>query len=227
MPVGINKLSIVGETKDSIPDSGNLQNNFDAREITGLADGDAVSTWADSESGSDLTQTTASNQPTYKTNVQNSQPVVRFDDSDFMDNANISFNSPFSWYVVVVDAEQPASDNEYIIDAITGDTSILRWNSGSWDIFGTSELDGGSTASPVILSGVFNGASSAIGENGADTTGDVGSPNPDGFTVGANDGGGSQQLLGDIGIILTYTTGHDDATRTEVETYLNNAYSIY
>ena len=53
---------------------------LDANAITGLSDGAKVATW-DDLSGEDnhATQTTEANKPTYKGNVLNSKPVVRFD----------------------------------------------------------------------------------------------------------------------------------------------------
>lgn len=52
---------------------------FKADAITSLSDADPVTTWVDSSSNAyDATQSTAANKPTYKTNIQNSLPVVRF-----------------------------------------------------------------------------------------------------------------------------------------------------
>jgi hypothetical protein len=53
--------------------------NYDASNITGLADGAAVASWPDSGlSGQAAVQATGANQPIYKTNVVNGKPVVRF-----------------------------------------------------------------------------------------------------------------------------------------------------
>jgi hypothetical protein len=50
---------------------------FDSRYITGLSDGSNVSSWAD-RSGNANDATTASNYPTYETDGQGGNPVVRF-----------------------------------------------------------------------------------------------------------------------------------------------------
>lgn len=50
---------------------------FDSRYITGLSDGSNVSSWSD-RSGNSKNATTASNYPTYETDGQGGNPVVRF-----------------------------------------------------------------------------------------------------------------------------------------------------
>lgn len=55
---------------------------YDAHSIVGLNDGDAVAQWDDSSGNAKhLTQGTAGSRPTYKTNILNGHPVVRFDGS--------------------------------------------------------------------------------------------------------------------------------------------------
>ena len=55
----------------------------DASHITGLNDGDTVTTWNDlSGQGNHITQATAGYKPIYKTNIINGKPAVRFDGTD-------------------------------------------------------------------------------------------------------------------------------------------------
>src|SRR3990167_2153597 len=55
----------------------------DASYITGLNDGDSVTTWNDlSGNGNHATQATASQKPIYKVNIINGKPVVRLDSVD-------------------------------------------------------------------------------------------------------------------------------------------------
>lgn len=56
---------------------------LEADRIVGLANADPVVTWADASGlGNDVTQATGSKQPTYRTNVLNGKPVVRFGGTD-------------------------------------------------------------------------------------------------------------------------------------------------
>jgi len=54
---------------------------YDARFISGLSDGNNVSTWASRTGSNDATQETGGNQPTYETNEINGNPVVLFNGS--------------------------------------------------------------------------------------------------------------------------------------------------
>lgn len=56
---------------------------LDARYITGLSDGNSISTWPDKGPNAwDASQATTSQQPTYKTSIQGGNPVARFDGGD-------------------------------------------------------------------------------------------------------------------------------------------------
>jgi hypothetical protein len=81
-----------------IPDAQNLQANHDARQITGLSDGEIVSTWTD-ETGNGRDQTQAdSTTPTYQTNEINGNPAV-LSDSDYFEDGNYLGNK-LSYYLV-------------------------------------------------------------------------------------------------------------------------------
>jgi hypothetical protein len=58
----------------------NLVAWYDAAQITGLNDGDAVSSWNDVSGNSyHMIQAIADSRPTYKAAIKNGLPVVRFD----------------------------------------------------------------------------------------------------------------------------------------------------
>jgi len=80
------------------PYTTNLELQLDARDITGLTDGDSVTTWTDSSAaGNDVTQATSGRRPVYKTNIIGSNPVVRFSGAN---NKSLyaSFASSWSGY---------------------------------------------------------------------------------------------------------------------------------
>ena len=82
----------------SNPYTTNLELQLDARDITGLTDGDSVTTWTDSSAaGNDVTQATSSRRPVYKTSIIGSNPVVRFA-SDNTKSLYASLASSWSGY---------------------------------------------------------------------------------------------------------------------------------
>ena len=90
---------LVDTVENKLKALGNMRLWLKADAITGLADGAAVSSWADSSPiGNTATQATAARQPVYKTNILNGLPSVRFDGNtgttpDYLDITSSSFTS--------------------------------------------------------------------------------------------------------------------------------------
>lgn len=59
-----------------------LRIDFNASSISGKVNADPISSWVEGVSGWNADQATTSKQPTYRTNVVGSKPVVRFDGND-------------------------------------------------------------------------------------------------------------------------------------------------
>lgn len=130
------------------PYTTNLELQLDARDITGLTDGDSVTTWTDSSAaGNDVTQATASRRPVYKTSIIGSEPVVRFA-SDNTKSLYATLASSWSGYggVTVIALAQ-------YIETPTGDNrGFLAMHSGSGDDFNGS----GNFIAPMGTSNAFN-----------------------------------------------------------------------
>lgn len=78
---------------------------YDARFITGLADGASVSSWSDRTANANTL--TGTNQPTYEANELNGNPVVRFDGSN--DQLTASFTTASLQSAVLVAKQNSAS----------------------------------------------------------------------------------------------------------------------
>lgn len=117
---------------------------YDSRRITGLSDGDPVSSWNDiSGNAYDATQTGTA-RPTYETREQGGQPAIRFDGSN--DNLEIptgpavntgighfisciaKYDSTGSVYPVLFNIKTNVSDNYILFFGATGDNNY-RWPS--------------------------------------------------------------------------------------------------
>ena len=96
----------------------------EADQITGLVDGDPVTTWFDlSGNGNNPTQSTASKKPTYKTNIVAGKPVVRFATDDelatsvvatfnFVNATLVLVRTNLTNFVPLDVAAAPGGDNE-------------------------------------------------------------------------------------------------------------------
>ena len=100
-------------------------------------DGDTVYVWKDQTvSANDAIQTTASRRPTYKTNILNAKPVIRFDgvDNDFLLTALDAGNN-CSFFMVVI----PSSTTPIALFDSSGNSSIdpIRNGdpAGNWDCY--------------------------------------------------------------------------------------------
>jgi len=117
-------------------DLGNLELWFAADHIS-ASDDDAIATWTDSSgNGRDAAQATGANKPTFKTNIVNGLPVLRFDGTaDYMTISDFAFSSsatPAGLSVFVVakyDAAPPAAYEPMIAHFDTN--SQRSWSFGA------------------------------------------------------------------------------------------------
>lgn len=123
---------------------------YKADAITGLSDGDPVSTWSDSSGGGyDLTQTSTA-RPLYQTATLNGLPVVEFDGSDDYLAASTAADWAF-------------------LNSNTASEVLAVWKAGSVSnanaAYALLSTNRGSVSYPGVLS-FFDGRSSATRSNG-------------------------------------------------------------
>ena len=76
---------------------------LDSRFITGLSDGDPVSTWTDRSASANNATGSGTARPTFETNEQGGQPALRFDGvNDAMECGSSVFTGTQSRFIVVV-----------------------------------------------------------------------------------------------------------------------------
>lgn len=122
---------------------GQLEARWRASEITGLADGAAISQW-DDESGNanHLVQASGGLQPLYKTGINNGLPAVRFDGTDDELHVSLTLTQPFAMFFVakltaasnpshVRIFAKPQPGSTFSIHFGTGDPSLMTMQAGS------------------------------------------------------------------------------------------------
>lgn len=212
---------------------------LDAGQITGLADGAAVNTWADvSGLARHASQATAASRPTYQTNEANTRPVVRFDGvNDILVNTpHIAISSGQPSTAFVVWKVNSATGLDHVFDGGKNAVSAAGRNTIFQDVTSHKLYAGGFIVSTIAFEpgvfnlsrGVFDSTSCGLWLNGAlDAAGDAGSASLiDGYIVGNWKTGGSGPLDGDVAQILYYSGRLSNADMDTVERYLANQYNI-
>ena len=145
-----------------------------------------------------------------------------------MATAAFTLNQPFTEYIVAKQITWTAGD--YLTSGVGGAAGItqrtgtpkLGLNAGS----GVADNTGAALGSKVILTAVFNGASSSLAvNNGTPTTGDPGAGNPGGLSLFSDDAGanyGNAQVYERI----VFSAAHDAAERSVVRNYLAARHQI-
>jgi hypothetical protein len=218
--------------------------NLDTTAIQSWLDADGASnayvvTVYDQVNGDDVTQATKADQPLYVASLQNGRPGMRLDGSNhYLQGAFTNggaLSQPFNVFVVAkLDAAAVNDDNiNILVDGLGVQRIALYERNASpdvWTMYAGSVMSGGSSdGNWNVWSGLANGASSQFWINGSsEGTGDAGNDTPDGFTVGADRGGGSNFWDGPVvipGIIADPALSAAD--RAALETAINDYWGIF
>jgi hypothetical protein len=159
----------------AIPVTSGLQLLLDARSITPVADGTALSAWPDdSPDGNDAAQGTAGNRPVYKTNIFGSNPAVRTVDSgDFLHGSFASWGAHAGMTVLLCASNLPASgaqtaSGRFFTTAAAGQTdtanmllgdvaaSMQLWVNGSNRLPIALNMASAGGTQPVIFGGAYS-----------------------------------------------------------------------
>lgn len=246
--------AIAGGVSFSPADISGLKLWLKADAITGLNDGDPVTTWNDSSGqGNNATQATAAKKPTYQTNELNGKPIVRFDGTDdFLATASNFLgagNPPTTIFIagkittltsgpawINIGANPRAANLDEYRTMVESDGSIYQSN-----IVNDRATANGTITTGVwniityrIAAGAFSSSNPEFYKNGtsqASTEGTgVSTPNlGTGAThIGANNEAVPGQFLdGDLTEIIVYDSALSTANRQSVENYLNGRYAIF
>ena len=221
-----------------------LQVWYAADKITGLSDDDLVALWSDlSGNGVDAVQAGDAAKPTYKTNIQNGLPAVRFDGTTDQLLASYStYLSSFSVFAVIAPTgatyraiTEKVSDNNnrnmYFLVRETTDKLTIGFTSSASayrEVTSTGALTDDTT---YVVGGVFDNANdlmyvsiNATEESGANTF----TPQDVGTSLGVGQqGGGLERFNGDIFELIIYNSALSATNRAKIRNYLNVKWVVY
>jgi hypothetical protein len=190
-----------------------------------LSDNDPVSSWTDSSGNSRSVTQSGSARPTYKTNIINGNPVVRFDGVDDYLTLAQSFISGDSWTIFTVSKSSSGSGPIASNDS-AGNRGWVLYRGTTGGNFETGGAAGtGYSASSsfdvvtvrggieIYVDGVFNvSATRSIPSNAAP------------FEVGRRNFG--EKFTGDIAEIIIYNRRVTRAERAGIEQYFSDKYAL-
>jgi hypothetical protein len=221
-----------------LPDIAGLQLWLDADDSDTITlNGGTVSQWNDkSGNGYNVSQSTASNQPTYTASALNGKSVVRFDGGDELNgSATVVGGSTNRTVFVVFNCNNFGTTPAYGVtlgDSTSNGESFgvsreiaVRVNSGyrTW----TTAVDSTHAIVTIVLDGTSTTGLSAW-KNGSILTANLTSARTlntaAGFIVGNGTAGG--ELNGDVAEIIVYNSALSTSDRQSVESYLSIKWGI-
>lgn len=201
-----------------------------------LANGAAVTSWADS--GSSRYVTSSATAPTFVTAAANGQPCVRFTagtNCTLKNTTSPSRTQPATYFVVArqtaAQAQVSLLNGGYTpgVTSGAGTHALFLSSSGVFNGYaGTALADGtATTAAAHVFEVVINGASSLAGVDGTTTSGNAGAGNANGGIVLAGNQAATAEFFGgDIFEVVVYTGALSTADRSAVRSALGTKYGI-
>lgn len=227
-------------TPDQIP---GLTLWLKADAITGLNDGDAVSSWLDSGTGANNATNAgaAGTKPTYKTNIINGLPVLRFDGGDGLTVANAgNFDLPV--YTIFLVAQKTSGTGSYMGKSTTalgqnparrkfnlaGSTTSLVYESGSDANVISQAISAGvysiysvtakaQSNHDITINGVLNNQTTILFDPVFNTAA---------LLIGSNFGIATEGLVGDIAEVIFFNSALMLNDLLGVTQYLSSKYNI-
>jgi hypothetical protein len=201
--------------------------------ITGLREGDSISSWPDgSGQGSHAVQTTPSDQPAFGPNALSSHAAVQINGTDHYLELPLANPLTDHTFIFVYSFTPSGTSSHFLMDvelgrlsldaASPGTPSSIRWNDGNWKEVGFA------IPGPQVLTWLFSGTTGEVFRNGSSVGSATYDPTPlaGRVALGASDNGTSSYFAGIISEVLYYHRALTAAERQQIEQHLSHRYSI-
>ena len=192
---------------------------LDASQLTGLNNGDTVSSWTDM-SGSGNSPTAAGSAATYQTGVINGQPVVRFNA-----NGNSSFNfTRISTIRTVFWVLKNTNPGEHFMLGDSGSYDFHAGNPTLWNgTYVHANIQNGKTR---LMGSVINGTATTLPSSSFSLVSLITAGNVVANQLSLDRGIGGRSWAGDMAEVVIYTRALSTAEELAVNTYLANKYGL-
>lgn len=210
---------------------------FDANDITGSSNGDALSSWPSRhDSGVSASNSTSSTQPIYNTNQVNSLPAVNFD-ADYLEvDYGSNTSQPLTAFIVCAYDVTSGGGSNNAIDGRDNPSGYRAVNfsmrTNGWGSYAGSSWMQPSSGSPDTdwhyFTVYLNGASSYVRKDGTShATGNPGTQGTNGQILGMWKGKNTSYYMnGKIAEVLIFSGTLSDTNRNTTESYLKDKYNL-
>ncbi len=218
---------------------------LEAAELTGLADGDPLTTWPDLSPAADDFTGSDPDRPVYvASGGHDGKPAVRFSGSQFLTATAARRLKPVTMFAVTIYPSRPATDNSMMLHRAVGASDGVAWGTRYASPLGAQVQRATSPGVADILDGVFeliddphpyvkifrwDGLTDAAEFRMADVdeTSGTSATNPEAqaIRIGAR-GDGTAEWTGDLRLVLIYTAALTNAQIDDVLAWLDAKFSF-
>lgn len=231
----VSEVTVGGETVfgNAIPDSGDLQARYDARELS-LSDGESASSWTD-ETGNGYDLSVVDSSPTFQTSQVDGQDAVRFDSDDLRTTWSSLSESYHIFALAQIFGKSGSGSDDTIWDGANKNEHRFATrpaNSGDpYRLVQNSDQNGSDSDTNVhIFDTVFraSGNNDVVNIDGSpDIAADLGDSASDGLTLGARYNSGSTDEKSQVDIVeLLFYTKDKSSTASDIRDYLDRNTSV-
>lgn len=205
---------------------GDLQFWLDANSLTGISDGDPLSTWTDrSTNGNDFTSSGA-NRPAYTLDKINGLPAIVFDKTgpEYMSLASFTQTMTYTWFIVAQRDTQDSSFERLLFSS--GGETFFKNNTEFFVAYHGVSLElAASVPAYHIMTSVHSHERSIVRVDGTEGTGNLGNTEIINVTLFLSHDSASQ-LTGSIAEVISYNDKLSSSNLGRVEAYLSSKYNI-
>lgn len=193
---------------------------FDVSYETGWNDADLVNLWTDRVAVNGNATGSGGTRPTYKTNIVNGRPILRFSGNHYLSLTALKDYSAATWFFVL--SRESTGNSDYMLGN-GGTYSYLQYASTWYSSNGVNKILVFSSGIFMLKCVKYDGVNHTYYTNGSSN----GQNTSAAALVYKDIGASGYQLNADIAEVVLCNAALSDSQRIQVETYLNTKYVLW